>query len=308
MPNIFKPYEEAKEFVHSLNLKSQREWIRYCKSGEKPKDIPSLPEIYYKNKGWVNYSHWLSDLNDKIRHHRFRPFELAKQFVHSLELNSQKEWIQYCNSGDNPFNIPFNPHIAYKNSGWVNYADWLGVKRNIHNYRQFLPFEEARAFAHNLNLNSMKEWSEFCKEGNIPNNIPKSPISVYKNKGWISWGDFLGNGKVHPKYRVYRPFEEARKEIRSLNLNSYRDWIKYCKSGSKSTDIPNDPRSVYKNKGWVGYSDWIGKEKHEKVSKAKKRIKIEELNLEESKLLLRLLSSKSKKDYDTYIKIKSKKK
>jgi len=36
------------------------------------------------------------------------------------------------------------------------------------------------------------EWREYCKSGKKPINIPASPDKTYKNKGWISWGDFLG--------------------------------------------------------------------------------------------------------------------
>lgn len=93
-----------------------------------------------------------------------------------------------------------------------------------------------------------------------------------------------------------------------MNLKSYREWIKYCKSGLKSPDIPNDPRSVYKNQGWSGYLDWIGKEKPQKVSKTRKPINIAELNIEDNELLLRILSTKSKKEYELYRKLNSDKK
>ena len=31
-----------------------KEWIEYCKSVEKPDDIPSNPYMVYKNSGWKN--------------------------------------------------------------------------------------------------------------------------------------------------------------------------------------------------------------------------------------------------------------
>jgi crotonobetainyl-CoA:carnitine CoA-transferase CaiB-like acyl-CoA transferase len=307
MPNKFKPYEEAKKFVHSLNLKSQREWIQFCKSDKKPSDIPSLPEVYYRTKGWINYSHWLLDKSNIIST-RYRPFPEARDFVRSLGLISQKQWIEYCNSENKPNDIPTNPHGAYKKSGWLGYLDWLGVKKNIHNYGQYTTYDMAKGFVHCLKLKSIKEWYAYCKSGNKPQRIPNSPISVYKNSGWVSWGEWLGNGKVHPKYKEFRNFEEARCEIRALNLNSYRGWIAYCKSGLKSPDIPNDPRSVYKNQGWAGYLDWIGKEKTQKVSKTRNPINVAELNIEDNELLLRILSTKSKKEYGLYRKLKSDKK
>ena len=35
----WRPYHEAKKFVHKLKLSDATEWKDYCKSGKKPKDI-----------------------------------------------------------------------------------------------------------------------------------------------------------------------------------------------------------------------------------------------------------------------------
>ena len=50
MAKQFRDFEEAREFVRSLNLKGQKEWHEYCKSGKKPDDIPQKPERTYKNE------------------------------------------------------------------------------------------------------------------------------------------------------------------------------------------------------------------------------------------------------------------
>jgi hypothetical protein len=36
--------------MHTLNLKSQKEWLEYCHSGEKPDDIPVKPYRTYSGK------------------------------------------------------------------------------------------------------------------------------------------------------------------------------------------------------------------------------------------------------------------
>ena len=46
----WRPFEEAREFVRSLGLKSVREWEAYCASGKRPADIPSNPQMAYGNK------------------------------------------------------------------------------------------------------------------------------------------------------------------------------------------------------------------------------------------------------------------
>ena len=55
----WRSFEEARKFVHSLKLKSGREWKDYCKTGNKPQDIPTDVEIKFRNEGWLNMGDWL---------------------------------------------------------------------------------------------------------------------------------------------------------------------------------------------------------------------------------------------------------
>jgi len=45
----FLSFEDARDFVRTLNLKSSEEWSEYSKSN-RPKNIPSTPDRYYKIK------------------------------------------------------------------------------------------------------------------------------------------------------------------------------------------------------------------------------------------------------------------
>ena len=47
----------------------------------------------------------------------------------------------------------------------------------------------------------MSEIKKFTRSGKLPKDIPTFPNQTYENKGWISWGDFLGTGYVALKYR-----------------------------------------------------------------------------------------------------------
>ena len=151
--------------------------------------------------------------------------------------------------------------------------DWLGVEINpspavLRQFEEarkyasfpFLPFEEAREFVRSLGLKSSIEWSEYCKSGKRPNNIPSAPSKVYKNKGWKGMGDWLGTGRIADQFKVYRPFKEARKFARSLGLKNAGEWQEYSKSEDKPDDIPSRPSRTYKNKGWISYPDWLGYE------------------------------------------------
>jgi hypothetical protein len=58
-----------------------------------------------------------------------------------------------------------------------------------------LPFKEARTFVHTLGLKSHNQWLSYKKAGDKPDDISASPNTVYKNKGWISWRNWLGTDK-----------------------------------------------------------------------------------------------------------------
>ena len=250
---IWRSFEEARIFVRSLGLNTKGEWQEYCKSGERPKDIPSNPWFTYKNDGWISNGDWIGKM-------QFRSFKEAREFVHSLKIKNRKEWWQYCKSGKKPADIPKSPEHAYKNKGWKSWGDWNGTdiirRRTESNTRSF---KEAREFVHSLKLKRLKDWQEYCKSGKRPNDISSHPDTTHK-KEWKGWGDWLGTGKmIHLTKSNTRPFEEAREFARSLGLKGgYDEWFDYAKSGKKPVDIPYEPHIVYKNKGWNGLSDWLG--------------------------------------------------
>jgi superfamily II DNA or RNA helicase len=195
---------------------------------------------------------------DKLSGYNWLPFEEAREFVRNLNLKGQKEWFDYCKSGEKPEDIPVAPHLVYKQDGWNTWGDWLGTGSVASHLREYRPFEEAREFVHNLNLKGEKEWRDYRKSGNKPEDIPSNPNQTYKQDGWKTWGDWLGNGIVASHLREYRPFEEAREFVHNLNLKSQKEWRDYTKSRQKPKDIPANPEGTYKQEGWKGYGDWLG--------------------------------------------------
>jgi hypothetical protein len=69
-------------------------------------------------------------------------------------------------------------------------------------------FDKAREIARSLNLNSEIGYRKLKMQGKLPKELPGHPDRAYKNRGWISWHDFL---KSEPPIKLLS-FEEA-KEI-----------------------------------------------------------------------------------------------
>jgi hypothetical protein len=112
--------------------------------------------------------------------------------------------------------------------------------------KRWRDFEEAKEFARSSGLKTALEWFAFAKSGDRPSDIPAYPNEVYKSSGWAGWGDWLGTGNV--RSGDWRPFEEARELVHTLDLGNRGEWREYIKSGRKPGDIPADPERVYGNK------------------------------------------------------------
>jgi len=251
MKNKFRSFEDARKFIHSLQLRGGKDWSKFCKSGKRPIDIPSHPHIVYK-KDWISWGDWFGTgrVADQLK--KFRTFEEARKFAISLKLKNKNQWADYVKRKNFPNDIPKGPRSVYLKKGWSGWGNFLGTGFISTNERTYRKFSEARKYVHSLSLNSGDEWTKFAKSKEKPVDIPATPENVYK-KEWIEWGDWLGTGRT----RNHRSFHEARKYVRTLGLTTYDDWWKFSKSVNRPSDIPATPEKVYK-KEWKGMGDWLG--------------------------------------------------
>jgi hypothetical protein len=186
-PGGHRSFKEARAFVRAVKLKSASEWQNYCKSGNKPADIPATPERTYAEVGWAGLGDWLG--TGRRRGGGWRSFKDARVFVRGRKLKSVIEWRGYCKSGKKPADIPTKPDHVYSNDGWAGYGDWLGTGRVSPGGPP--SFDGARAFARGLQIKSKTEWERYCKSGKKPADIPARPDHVYANNGWAGYGDWL---------------------------------------------------------------------------------------------------------------------
>ena len=251
----FRDFESAREFVRKLNLKGQKEWGEYCISGNKPDDIPSNPNTTYK-KEWIRTGDWLGTGTVSTHQRVYRSFDEARNFVRTLNLKNRGEWRDYCKSGNKPDDIPTEPWNTYKKdyNGW---GDFLGTGTIANRDKTYRSFESTIEFVRSLGLKSAREWEKYSSSGNKPDDIHPTPSKKYKNKGWTTWGDFLGTDNISSKDRQYRSFEDVKKFAQSLNLKSRMGWEKYSKSGKKPEDVPFLPRRTYKEE-WKGWGNFLG--------------------------------------------------
>ena len=149
----------------------------------------------------------------------------------------------------------------YKNKGWFNWKDWLGVDSKYD--QSYLSYEEAKNIVNTLNLTNEKNWSEFIKkDSTYKNQIPIFPNQYYKHKGWIDWNDWLGINKDDEKQSNQQniiSFEEARNYAKNLKLINELEWKNFYDKCFPFYKYPMEPKDLYSN-DWISWKDWLGLE------------------------------------------------
>jgi len=289
------PFKEAKTIVHGLGIESYVKWFEYVKINKLPNGIPITPHKFYKNLGWKDWGDWLGTGIIATQNRKYLSFEEARKIVRSLGLNNQKEWGEYCKSGEKPDNIPANPNVIYRDSGWVSTGDWLGTGNVACRHRKYLSYKEAKEVVHKLGIKKVKGWRECCKEGKIPENIPATPNLTYKGKGWVSWGDFFGTKYLSRLERKYLSYPEAKKVMHTLGIRTQMEFKENYKLGKIPKNIHSNPYKYYKDSGWIGIRDFLGHKKEDIW-----------LSYGEAKEVVHKLGFKSKKEWGEYCNYKDK--
>jgi hypothetical protein len=246
----FITFHQARRITRKLGLKSKREWEKFCKSKDRPKNIPFNPHLTYKEYGWTNFPDFLGYKPGRS----FLPFEQAKEFVRSLGFKTTAEWKQYLTSGKRPKNIPSTPKIVYKGK-YKGLRDWVSLPE-----KNFLPFTKARKYVRSNKSLTGSNWWEWSRT-HRPSNIPSRPDIIYKDKGWKGWKDWFGDK------RKFLPYKKAKDLARTLGIKRKKDWDLICKQGKRPTNIPICPHSHYKE--FKGFPDFFGYKSRRKDRKNK---------------------------------------
>ena len=154
-------------------------------------------------------------------------------------------------------------------------------------------FKESRDCVHELKIKNQREWKIYCKGNNQMNGVPKSPEVVYKNNGWVSWGDWLNNGKIHTK--KFLSYEDCQKECLKENITGkekYKTWV----SNNPEKNCPYNPDRVFKDK-WVSWGTFLQTGKIPDIQKNKNY-----LAYSEAKEYIKKFNIKTEDEYNKWAK------
>ena len=152
-PANWVSYQETETTARSLKFKSATEWRAWASGSARPADIPSSPEVSYKNDGWINWGHFLGTGTIATKDIVFLPFEEARSVVQSKKFSGEQEYRSW-HSKNKPKGIPYRPDRTYSDE-WRG----MGISWYWNNCPQeitFLPFKEARAFVQSKKLSGEK--------------------------------------------------------------------------------------------------------------------------------------------------------
>lgn len=253
-----RDFEEAREWARRQDALRRKDWLALHKSGTVPRDIPRAPNIEYAGKGWVSWQDWLTFGKRQGAAKSYRSFAEAREWARQSSARTARQWRQLVQRGKIPPDIPGDPSLPYRDSGWKGWRDWLGTCGGVQWKDKYLNFDDARAWARQQGIRTAREWRRLCQSGKLPREIPATPDVKYRYHGWISWADWLqleGN-RIKPR-REYRSFEAARAWVVQQGIRSIAEWKSVAKSRSLPSDIPIRPDQVYRNAGWTNWKGWL---------------------------------------------------
>lgn len=202
--------EHINETIRNNKKSHKRNWIRSVINNNGEIDIELLEtttetEWQDREKYWIEkykISNKLTnttdggDLGGRGIIYDISYDDCKKYIQDNLNIKSKTQWINVTNLPDF---IPKDPRVVYLKRGWVSWGDFLGTNNIQDNLKakKYISYDEAKNHIKTLNIKSIVDWKNRLTE--IPEIIPNRPERFYKKRGWISWGDFLGTGRIANK-------------------------------------------------------------------------------------------------------------
>ena len=173
----FPTYEEAQRIVQENGINSQADYM----SSYKELGLPSVPYLFYKDKGW---SDWYSFLGKtKVS---FPTYEKAQRIVQEKGITSSNDYM----SSYKELGLPAMPSRFYKGKGWIDWYSFFGRSKV-----SYPTYEEAQRIIKENGINSYAAYKSSYHALGLPSN----PNAFYKDNGWIDWYDFLGKSRLISK-------------------------------------------------------------------------------------------------------------
>ena len=192
--SLLLKYDDAKKIIKNLSINNQDGWQKFVRNSEfKKLNIPSNPDVFYYNNGWISWADWLNN-NENYIHLRkieYLSYKDCKDYIlKNFSGNKNKSWWIKLDKKLLPLNIPKRPDIIYKNSGWINWENFLDSPISPRSKSKiFLSYSDARDYVIRNNILSESHYYDYIDTNKI-DFLPLRPDNHYK-KEWNGFISFL---------------------------------------------------------------------------------------------------------------------
>ena len=217
------------------------------------------------------------------------PYDQAKSIANSLGLKNVRSYEAWSKSSIRPLDMPSNPAIIYKDSGWVDWNEFLGTSYKHFKKIQFATYDVAKEIVQKERISGIREYNLTRKSSpSWQNKLPSNPPQFYANKGWNGWSDFFG---VYFTGRDFASFESAVKTVWGLKLKNVASYRNLDEQFRKHHKLPTYPEVVYRNKGWISWEHFINSPIH---------LNIDYLNYGDAEKIVHRLRLKNSEEWKQY--------
>jgi hypothetical protein len=258
------PSYRVKRHIYQVNDSKthKNSWIKkIIKDGHKL-EYKILEEVLYDE--WCEREKfWISNFTDLVNtapgglgggviKYKISYDDCKKWVRDNLSVKSKSEWYkEYI-----PDFIPRNPREVYIKRGWISWGDFLGTNKIQDNKKiNYLSYIDAKKWI-NENKILFKNKIDY-KNYDLPTFLPKRPERYYKNRGWLSWSDYLSNNRVQNQKRIFLTYYECIDWLSKEydQIKSHKQWRIIRKNFPDY--IPTNPNVHYINKGWTNWKDFF---------------------------------------------------
>lgn len=173
-------YEQVKIWVQQNNIHTVKQYRALFKAGKVPSCFPLDVAGYFKNE-YEGHRIFFHHLLPKIC-----TYEYAIDLVRRLNITSVSQYRRYVSTQQTNvyvYRLPLHPRTIWPDK-WISFGHFFGTKtisaKKMH--ANFLPYKEALAYVHSLNLKKTTDWFEYASSGQRPEYIPRNPWDTYKKQ------------------------------------------------------------------------------------------------------------------------------
>jgi hypothetical protein len=216
----------------------------------------ALREPFAETKGKVPITHSpISEFTERPKFLSFDEFvtDVRRAYEEVGMPGDVQKW--YRNEYKKRTGWPSAPQVTYRNKGWSGYATVTGKERiGFLRYTDFANIVK-RAYKEAGSPEGVFDWYQ-----NVCSEHPEWPTNPHRSyvTEWEGYPALVGKEVV--KLLEFSQFKE---EVRAAYLEAKSPknvYDLYCSIQTQYPRWPTTPQTTYKNKGWEGYPELVGKE------------------------------------------------